>query len=249
MSACKQCSPKERHHSLNENEPILILQSGETCRLADPFLPCFDTGAALAMDEQTALVVNNTLYVHNLSLSLKKDFLIRNLYVLFSQFGPIIDLVAMKGERRRGQAFIVFKDLSSAIVAIRSVNGLHFFGREISIEFAKTRSKKFLEMEGTQSSLAPYESAAKRMKREEAAESPANRILYLENIPPNATPESITLLFQQQSGFKEVRTVPGNSSIAFVEFNSEPEASAAKDVMNLFKISPTHELRISFARK
>ena len=50
-------------------------------------------------------------------------------------------------------------------------------------------------------------------------------------------------------GFKEVRQVPGRKDIAFVEFESEVESSAAKDALQGFKITPTHSMKISFAKK
>jgi len=53
----------------------------------------------------------------------------RSLYYLFSQFGPIIDIVAMKTIKARGQAFVIFKDLSSATAALRSLQGFPFYGK------------------------------------------------------------------------------------------------------------------------
>jgi len=52
----------------------------------------------------------------------------RSLYYLFSQFGHILDIVAMKTIKTRGQAFIVFKDLSSATAALRSLQNFPFYG-------------------------------------------------------------------------------------------------------------------------
>jgi len=53
----------------------------------------------------------------------------RSLYYLFSQFGQILDIVAMKTIKARGQAFIVFKDLASATAALRSLQGFPFYGK------------------------------------------------------------------------------------------------------------------------
>ena len=51
------------------------------------------------------------------------------------------------------------------------------------------------------------------------------------------------------SGFKEVRLVPGRSDIAFVEFEDETVAGQARDTLQGFKITPTHPMNISFAKK
>jgi U2 small nuclear ribonucleoprotein B'' len=51
------------------------------------------------------------------------------LYALFSQYGQIIDLVAIKTQKTRGQAFIVFKEVISAANAMRSLQSYPFFGK------------------------------------------------------------------------------------------------------------------------
>jgi len=50
-------------------------------------------------------------------------------------------------------------------------------------------------------------------------------------------------------GFKEVRLVPGRHDIAFVEFENEMQASAAKEALQGFKITPSNAMKISFAKK
>lgn len=55
----------------------------------------------------------------------------RSLYYLFSQFGQILDIVAMKTMKMRGQAFIVFKEIGSATNAIRALQGFPFFDQPI----------------------------------------------------------------------------------------------------------------------
>jgi hypothetical protein len=50
-------------------------------------------------------------------------------------------------------------------------------------------------------------------------------------------------------GFKEVRLVPGRHDIAFVEFENEVQAGAAKDALQGFKITPENDMKISFAKK
>lgn len=59
----------------------------------------------------------------------------------------------------------------------------------------------------------------------------------------------LTLLFNQFPGFKEVRLVPSRSDIAFVEFENEYMAGGAKEALNGFSLSPTHRLKITYAKK
>lgn len=50
-------------------------------------------------------------------------------------------------------------------------------------------------------------------------------------------------------GFKEVRLVPGRHDIAFVEFDNEVQAGAARDALQGFKITQSNAMKISFAKK
>jgi RNA recognition motif-containing protein len=58
------------------------------------------------------------------------------LYCLFQRFGRILDIVALKTMKMRGQAFIVFREIQSATAAMRSLNGFMFFDKPmVSLEF------------------------------------------------------------------------------------------------------------------
>src|SRR5690606_7607508 len=81
------------------------------------------------------------------------------------------------------------------------------------------------------------------------AEQPPNAILFLTNLPDSTSEMMLTMLFNQFPGFKEVRLVPGRSDIAFVEFQNDFQSGAAKEALQGFKITPTHALKITFAKK
>lgn len=57
------------------------------------------------------------------------------------------------------------------------------------------------------------------------------------------------MYFFRFPGFKEVRLVPNRHDIAFVEFENELQSASAKDALQGFKITPTHAMKISFAKK
>lgn len=50
---------------------------------------------------------------------------------MFSQFGTILDVVAMKNLKMRGQAFVVFKEVASATQAMRSMQGFPFHDKPL----------------------------------------------------------------------------------------------------------------------
>lgn len=53
------------------------------------------------------------------------------LYGLFGQFGKILDVVCLKTPRLRGQAWVVFADVTAATNALRSMQGFPFYDKPI----------------------------------------------------------------------------------------------------------------------
>ena len=76
-----------------------------------------------------------------------------------------------------------------------------------------------------------------------------NSILFLTNLPEETNEMMLSMLFTQFPGFKEVRLVPGRHDIAFVEFENEVQSAGARDSLQGFKITPSHAMKISFAKK
>ncbi|KAH8172640.1 RNA recognition motif domain-containing protein [Sarocladium implicatum] len=58
---------------------------------------------------------------------------------------------------------------------------------------------------------------------------PPNKILFLQNIPEEYGVDELTTVFGRFEGFREVRLVPGRRGIAFVEYDAEQGAIAAKE--------------------
>mmetsp|Transcript_57364 Transcript_57364/g.151059 ORF Transcript_57364/g.151059 Transcript_57364/m.151059 type:complete len:255 (+) Transcript_57364:103-867(+) len=92
---------------------------------------------------------NQTIYVNNLNDKLSKDILRRELYVLFSQFGSILDIVAMKTPKMRGQAFIVFQDIRAASIALSKLQDFEFYGKRLRIAYGRSKSDAVAKEEGT----------------------------------------------------------------------------------------------------
>ncbi|KAF9886196.1 U2 snRNP complex subunit msl1 [Aspergillus nanangensis] len=103
-----------------------------------------------AQSKATA-VPNQTLYCTNLPDKLRKYDLRLSLYTLFSTYGTVLDVVAMKTEKMRGQAHIVFKDVQSSTQAMRALQGFDFFGKQMKIVYAKGTSDVIARLRGTYS--------------------------------------------------------------------------------------------------
>ena len=62
------------------------------------------------------------------------------MYAIFSQFGQIIDIVALKTLKMRGQAFVIFNEINSATSALRSMQGFPFYDKPMRIQYSKVQS-------------------------------------------------------------------------------------------------------------
>jgi U2 small nuclear ribonucleoprotein B'' len=58
---------------------------------------------------------------------------------------------------------------------------------------------------------------------------PPNRILFLQNLPDDYDVDALTAIYGRFDGLREVRLVPGRKGIAFVEYETEQGAIAAKE--------------------
>lgn len=176
----------------------------------------------------------------------------------------------------RGQAFVIFNDVTMAANALRSMQGFPFYDKPMRISYAKGQSDIIAKRYGTYVERPKKESespASKKDKKKSAnGTEPAlptqtngtpaptsgssgggqdvpNKILFLVNLPEDTDQTMLQMLFQPFSGFKEVRLVPGRSDIAFVEFESEQHSHLAKEALQGFKIGPNHAMKISYAKK
>ncbi|KAK4499837.1 hypothetical protein PRZ48_008023 [Zasmidium cellare] len=99
--------------------------------------------------QQVRVPPNQSLYIQNLPEKLQKHDLKRNLYMLLSTYGPVLDITALKTPKMRGQAHVLFRDVQSATQAMRHCQGFDFLGREMRVSYAKSRSKTLAKLTGT----------------------------------------------------------------------------------------------------
>lgn len=96
---------------------------------------------------------NQTLYVKNLNDKINRDDLKRALYMLFSTYGPVLDVVTSrlsgKGKAMRGQAHICFRDIQTSTQAMRALQGFEMFEKEMQIQYAKGTSSIIPKLRGT----------------------------------------------------------------------------------------------------
>lgn len=89
----------------------------------------------------------------NLEERVKIETLVESLRALFSEFGQVIDIVAKKNLKAKGQAFVVFDDPQSARDAVEEIQGFDLFDKPMHVAMARSRSDKTIETKGTPDEL------------------------------------------------------------------------------------------------
>lgn len=89
---------------------------------------------------------STTLYVKNLNDNVNSLLLKHNLYLLFSTYGDIIDIV-MKPGKMRGQAHIIFTKPTLANYALENLQKESFFDKSLDISFSFKKSKIIEEID------------------------------------------------------------------------------------------------------
>lgn len=77
---------------------------------------------------------------------------------------------------------------------------------------------------------------------------PPNRILFLQQMPDTVTHAQLMGIFGQLANLYQVRTIPGRTDIAFVEFHDIPSSLAAREATNGYVFPTGEHLKVSFAR-
>lgn len=86
----------------------------------------------------------------------------------------ILEIVTLRRDGLRGQAWVIFEDAAAATAALNAENGFSFFGRPIKVSYAREKSDRVAKMDGT---FVPKDRREKRRKRdaESAGGSPAKQ--------------------------------------------------------------------------
>ncbi|KAH6634389.1 hypothetical protein B0J18DRAFT_416068 [Chaetomium sp. MPI-SDFR-AT-0129] len=164
---------------------------------------------------------NQTLYVTNLpSTKIQKEDLRTALYLLFSTYGAVLDVVALKTMKMRGQAHIVFKDVQTATQAMRSLDGFEFFGREMKISYARSKSNIIAKLDG--SFKVPTAATAARVEVTDLQQS-------IFNAPVPGAPATVPGIPPKPTGTDHVMTDAGTPENRGVKRAREDEQEAEEE--------------------
>ena len=220
---------------------------------------------------------NQTLYVANIDWKVKKQVLKRSLHILFSRHGKILDIIALRKDGLRGQAFVIFDNVQSATAALQAEQGFTFFGKDLKIQYAKEKSDRIAKMDGT---FVPKDrrkskdankrvgeandgNDMKRIKVEEGTENGVsvanpNSLVQTEEQSP---PSNILFADSLPKDCNEMmlaclfRSYVGykevripRTGLAFIEFDDEPHATVAKKALDGFKLSADDSLNLKYGK-
>ena len=74
--------------------------------------------------------------------------MIEALTEVFSEYGNVIDLVAKKNLKAKGQAFVVFDETEAAERAIKEVQGFELYEKPMILDYARSRSDATVQKDG-----------------------------------------------------------------------------------------------------
>lgn len=232
-----------------------------------------------------------TLYIKNIDWKIKKGLLRRALYTLFARHGKVLEIIALRKDGLRGQAFVIMDDVQSATAALQAEQGFSFFGKDMIIEYAKHKSDRIAKRDGDYVPKSKRQKIASEPEKEKLVEereemkdendekkldgdvnkmdvgvdvpvpvptaataiaptvisdSPPSQILLAQNLPVECNQMMLGMLFQQYSGYKEVR-LP-RAGLAFIEYEDEAHATIAMKALNGFKLTPKDTLQLSYGK-
>ena len=127
-----------------------------------------------------------TVYVNNLNEKVRPSELRTSLYALFSPLGRVLDVVAQRSLRARGQAWVVFESQAMAEAAVVRLQGTPFYGKPMRVQFARGKSDAVARAQGTFVPRARRD--ARRRRREKLEEHLRARNRALDGSKLNAPP-------------------------------------------------------------
>jgi len=80
----------------------------------------------------------------------------------------ILEIVTLRNEGLRGQAWVIYSHIAAATAALRAEQGFTFFGKDLRIDYAREKSDRVAKLDGT---FVPKD---RRLKREREGAINAN---------------------------------------------------------------------------
>src|SRR6476619_2695010 len=92
---------------------------------------------------------NNTLYFKNIDWKIKKPLLQRALYSLCTRHGKVLEVLVLRRDGLRGQAWVVMESVQVATACLQAEQGFNFFNKDMVIEYANDKTKHVSKTQAT----------------------------------------------------------------------------------------------------
>ncbi len=135
----------------------------------------------------------------------------------------ILDIIALRSDGLRGQAFVLFDTVQSATSALQGEQGFTFFGKDLKIEYAREKSDRIAKRDGT---FVPKDRRKKRAAAEALKAEEAAKRIKLQTSDVDAAAASVSVsdpssLVKEEEGTAaaetEGETTPTPSNILFAD--------------------------------
>lgn len=210
---------------------------------------------------------NNTLYFKNIDWKVKKPLLQRALYALGTRHGKVLEVIVLRRDGLRGQAWVVMDSVLSATACLQAEQGTHFFGKDMVIEYARSKTKHVASLKQRQGGVDESDGSDhdagpenKRQKTDdydhqetetEPAETvpsaPPSKYLIAMDLPSDCNQMMLSMLFRQYPGFQEVR-MP-REGMAVIEFEATASATVAMTALQNFQLTEVNKLKLDYGNE
>lgn len=197
---------------------------------------------------------NRTVYIRNVNERIPPTIVKQEFARICGEYGTVLDVVARRSIKKRGQVFVVFDDIANAVRAHDALQNYAWQGKQLSVAYAYTDSNVLLSEEqreqrrksrretvGAEAAKAQSEASVSVPAAETAPPTygDPHKVLLLKEVPESATLEGLQALLEDLAGFNEVRMFTVKN-VAFIEFDTVDDATAALpwvEQQNIGKVS------------
>lgn len=198
-------------------------------------------------DGSSREMCQRTLYINNLNERIPHKILNNELTKLCRQYGPVVSVSTGRSLRKRGQAFVAFKERDNAATALENLLNVQMFNKPLRVSYARSESFGNVDEEqlaerrrrrqhtpekeksdsrtGTPAPTAPPAAAVTPPPNNVSFGEPHN-VLLLQQIPTHITLPDLQQLCMKFAGFVEARMF-AVKHVGFIDFDSVANAEAA----------------------
>jgi len=159
---------------------------------------------------------SQTLYVNNLNEKTNIEEMKCCLNEIFAAYGDIADIIAFKGIKKKGQAFIAFREITSATNAFRGLQNFMFLDKPMRIQYALTKADCLALEDGT---FKPRKKTAEEEKKAALAPKAKAGKGGAKTVPPpkGKAPPPKAGAAAAKDGDKKAEGDEAQSNVLFVE--------------------------------